>query len=396
MKILKSLMAGSAMAVFASGAYAADASGPEPSEFVRACDIYGSGFYYMPGTSTCVNFSGRVRVDFSSQNFDQEKGDNNDNSSFSHSSGRAQFDIRNESDYGTVKSVLRLDGGSNTSVARGTIEVGDFLNFGFFDTFWSRNNGYGTPTSFDPNYGYEDSVFAEIKAVAGDASFTIGIEETNSDGASDPDGDGDRDPNLYAGLKYTNGDWGWFSAHVLHQSDAVGANAPTAAQAMAIEMATTAHTAAMNAHTTAPDPQTEYALNAAQTALDNANNALHTEDGDTAWGVSVEITAIENINLQAYYHGDGGDTSIIPGDNDRQFGIGATYSFGDWSIGGGYTSVDGSDNEADEATTWTADITWSIAPGLSATLAYQDENSEDDGGMDDGSQDLRLRMVRSW
>ena len=358
MKILKSLMVGSAMAVFASGAYAADASGPEPSEFVRACDIYGAGFYYMPGGSTCVKFSGRVRVDFSSQNFDQTS-TGSDNSKFTHSSGRVQFDIRNESDYGTIKSVLRLDGGSDTGVSRGTVEVGDFLNFGVFDTFWSRNNGYGTPTSFDPNYGYRSDVFAEIRANAGDASFTIGLEGTSSVNDPDADGgpittdldaDGDRDPNLYAGIKYTNGDWGWFAAHVLHESDAAGKDA----------------------------------------------NNVDTEDGDTAWGVSVEITAIENINLQAYYHGDGGETSVIGADNDRQFGIGATYSFGDWSIGGGYTSVDGSESDENETSTWTADITWNVAPGLSATLAYQDENKEDDMGEDNGSQDLRLRLVRSW
>lgn len=29
----------------------------EPVEYVRICDAYGAGFYYIPGTETCVNSS---------------------------------------------------------------------------------------------------------------------------------------------------------------------------------------------------------------------------------------------------------------------------------------------------------------------------------------------------
>jgi len=64
---VKSLSLGSAMAfVVISGAQAADAvvaAEPEPAEFVRVCDVYGSGFFYAPGTETCLKVSGYVRVD---------------------------------------------------------------------------------------------------------------------------------------------------------------------------------------------------------------------------------------------------------------------------------------------------------------------------------------------
>ena len=64
---IKSLLLGSAAALVAvSGARAADAvvvAEPEPMEYVRVCDVYGSGFYYMPGTETCLKVSGYVRVD---------------------------------------------------------------------------------------------------------------------------------------------------------------------------------------------------------------------------------------------------------------------------------------------------------------------------------------------
>ena len=64
---IKSLLLGSAAALVAvSGARAADAvviAEPEPMEYVRICDTYGAGFYYIPGTETCLKFSGYIRYD---------------------------------------------------------------------------------------------------------------------------------------------------------------------------------------------------------------------------------------------------------------------------------------------------------------------------------------------
>src|SRR5690606_20562044 len=65
---IKSLLLGSAAALVAvSGARAADAvvvAEPEPAEYVRVCDVYGAGFYYMPGTETCMKVSGHVRYQY--------------------------------------------------------------------------------------------------------------------------------------------------------------------------------------------------------------------------------------------------------------------------------------------------------------------------------------------
>ncbi|MDG3580708.1 porin, partial [Rhizobium sp. YJ-22] len=51
---IKSLLLGSAAALAAvSGAQAADAivaAEPEPMEYVRVCDAYGTGYFYIPGT----------------------------------------------------------------------------------------------------------------------------------------------------------------------------------------------------------------------------------------------------------------------------------------------------------------------------------------------------------
>src|SRR5918996_3062230 len=64
---IKSLLLGSAAALVAvSGARAADAvviAEPEPVEYVRVCDVYGTGFFYIPGTETCLRVGGYLRYD---------------------------------------------------------------------------------------------------------------------------------------------------------------------------------------------------------------------------------------------------------------------------------------------------------------------------------------------
>jgi hypothetical protein len=64
---IKNLLLGSAAALVAvSGARAADAvvvAEPEPAEYVRICDVYGAGYFYIPGTETCLRIGGYIRYD---------------------------------------------------------------------------------------------------------------------------------------------------------------------------------------------------------------------------------------------------------------------------------------------------------------------------------------------
>jgi hypothetical protein len=64
---IKSLLLGSAAALIAvSGARAADAvvaAEPEPAEYVKVCDVYGAGYFYIPGTQSCLRIGGYVRLD---------------------------------------------------------------------------------------------------------------------------------------------------------------------------------------------------------------------------------------------------------------------------------------------------------------------------------------------
>src|SRR6185295_13290860 len=73
MKMVKSLILGSAAGLAAiSGAQAADLPVKAKAvEYVRICSLYGAGFFYIPGTDTCIKLGGYLRAEtaFNSTNY---------------------------------------------------------------------------------------------------------------------------------------------------------------------------------------------------------------------------------------------------------------------------------------------------------------------------------------
>jgi hypothetical protein len=65
MKMVKSLVLGSAAGLLAmGGAQAADLPVKAKAvEYVKVCSLYGAGFFYIPGTDTCIKLGGYVRID---------------------------------------------------------------------------------------------------------------------------------------------------------------------------------------------------------------------------------------------------------------------------------------------------------------------------------------------
>ena len=67
MKVIKSLLLGSTAAVAGVAvAQAADLPSRKaaPAEYVKICDAYGAGFFYIPGTDTCLRVGGYVRAEY--------------------------------------------------------------------------------------------------------------------------------------------------------------------------------------------------------------------------------------------------------------------------------------------------------------------------------------------
>ena len=121
---IKSLLLGSAAALVAvSGARAADAvviAEPEPVEYVRVCDAYGAGYFYIPGTETCLKIGGLVRYQIGADSTDNAFGDNG-----WRKLARAELKInaKSETELGTLGAYIRLRANSNSGFANPYAEL---------------------------------------------------------------------------------------------------------------------------------------------------------------------------------------------------------------------------------------------------------------------------------
>lgn len=121
MKMVKSLLLGGAAGLLVvAGAQAADLPvKAKPVEYVKICSLYGAGFFYIPGTDTCIKFGGFVRMEWdfnASGSFYPYHNGSLTTSRFTRftddvvTRARAYFttDVRSQTEYGTLRSYMRL------------------------------------------------------------------------------------------------------------------------------------------------------------------------------------------------------------------------------------------------------------------------------------------------
>src|SRR5919205_694172 len=130
MKLVKSLLLGSAAGLAAvAGAHAADLPAKKVAavEYVRVCSTYGAGFFYIPGTDTCLRVGGRVRAEYAYVEPELRE----DNSIGFRARGRIQLDARTATAYGLLRTFVRFDITHNTGVYNGDTAVVDqaFVQF---------------------------------------------------------------------------------------------------------------------------------------------------------------------------------------------------------------------------------------------------------------------------
>ena len=219
---LKSLLLGSAAALAAvSGAHAADAvvaAEPEPLEYVRICDAYGAGYFFIPGTDTCLKIGGMVRTEGSwkdAYQTDPHYGTN------WHTRAELNFETATDTEYGPLKTntILRFDSTEGTNDSKllwGYIQLGGFL-VGKTDSQYNQWIGYAGNVINDDVIGdgpYELNQMTYLYDSGAGFTGVISLEDSQSgSGATDPNTGRDESdhyaPDVVAGLGYKAGAWGF-------------------------------------------------------------------------------------------------------------------------------------------------------------------------------------------
>ena len=346
---LKTLLLGSAAALIAvSGARAADAvvAEPEPMEYVKVCDMYGAGFFYIPGTETCMNINGYVRTDL---HYFEDDSTGASDVDFRYRV-RLNFDVRNETDWGTLRSQARLQGDSAgaadaaVGIDRALISLAGF-RIGYSDSYWTTAHGYGFPGAENGGlYGFDQSVFIDYTYSANGFSLTAGVAETDGPDTAAAVGIVGGAPavvpatqndkiDAYAGITYA-GSWGSLAATYYYDASAV--------------------------------------------------------DQD-AYKVSATITAIENLTLKGWYtsHDNGNHVYTRGGAGaDASYGVGAAYqATGELQLYAGWTDHDTNTANTD-ASYVTIGANWSPVTGLTIQPEVILYGNDDTQGL--------FRVVRSW
>jgi porin-like protein len=133
MKMVKSLLLGTAAGLVAvAGAQAADMPvKAAPVQYVKICSLYGDGFYYIPGTDTCIKMGGylRVQAEYNMGGGGVAIGNNAGGEAAQgrytrdltndinyRVRGAISWDVRQQTEYGTLRTYIRF-GAENTTPA---------------------------------------------------------------------------------------------------------------------------------------------------------------------------------------------------------------------------------------------------------------------------------------
>ncbi len=153
MKLVKSLLLGSAAGLIAvGGAQAADLPVKAKAvEYVKICSLYGAGFYYIPGTDTCIKLSGYVRADvilggandygFNNSQATANGGSNNRLTNYYYTRARMDLnvDTRTATEYGVVRTfadmIFSYDTGNYTGSGGGTAFAAGGATLGLYHAF---------------------------------------------------------------------------------------------------------------------------------------------------------------------------------------------------------------------------------------------------------------------
>ena len=192
-------------ALAASSSHAADAiiaAEPDPVEYVRVCDAFGSGFFFIPGTETCLMFSGEVRMRVFTS-----KADNRDDNRTYNTSYRARLnvDTRSDTELGELRAFIRFQGEgvrddnkeisvndpADAVVHQAYLQLGG-LFAGYSESAWVTTtnggaSGFGVFGIYDGAYGYQRRNMVQYQFNNANIFAAISLEDDNESTSWAPD-----------------------------------------------------------------------------------------------------------------------------------------------------------------------------------------------------------------
>ena len=405
---LKTLLMGSAAALIAvSGARAADAvvAEPEPMDYVKVCDMYGAGFFYIPGTETCLKINGYVDVQYEYSSFESDMDMSETDVNESYSTGepvylaRINFDAREETDYGTLQSYMRVEGSGNNTGGASVSMVDVYINLGGFSTGYKTtaletgglpgvmlDGYYGGGRHMYANYTFASNGFAVTAGVDLDDGSTFAADEIElADfgddvyqeleeewGSTDSNADGDsKSVNPYVVVSYS-GSMFTIRGKYGHDTSASEAHYGVDGSITPIDGLT------IRGFYEANTGVNEYAASADPTGFyqgvfdDGATPAVvtgHTQYSDYNWGIGASFAVMDNVKISAGY-------SAMEFQDSREMG----------------DSADNGDIDS-----YTVGLDWNVTSNLLVRVNYR--HQEWDGADNDANvevDEFRVRVQRSF
>lgn len=203
MKMIKRFLLGFVASVAAAvGAQAADLPVKAKAvEYVKVCSLYGAGFFYIPGTDTCLKIGGMIRTEWNhnaggslGQNIQGADGyyTRSSDTLVNRTRGLVSFDARSQTEYGTLRSYLRSGWQWTTNTdtiggSAGTVYLDRaFIQFAGF-TFGKTQSFFDVPDISDFTYSDEigrnntggsgTPVFAYTAMLGNGVTATLSIED---------------------------------------------------------------------------------------------------------------------------------------------------------------------------------------------------------------------------
>jgi hypothetical protein len=181
---IRSLFLASAALVSAGGAFAADLPAKQAApaaDAVRACPAYGSGFFTLPGSETCLKFGGYMR-------YIGQYNDPNKSATTAQYAQSARFrlevDARSNTEFGVLRGFSRMN---DATLSRAFIQIGAFTA-----------GRYGNSSDISGTYGENyssllststESIGVKYEAKLGPVSAFVAIENAFDNNGKETTGD---------------------------------------------------------------------------------------------------------------------------------------------------------------------------------------------------------------